>query len=315
MFPGYRSLIVSIFSLLGLSCSSYRQLGIEVASKGKYCSPRSEPNYDSSFIPRKNIGPVVSGALSAKFSERIILIANACGALTDLQELFDLEMKASDSEDYSLVIAQKKQEISQRVSLALSEVASLESEINCERDRCQQAINYLSEIEGEKVRRSTVASIIFGALTTVGTTLVSTDQQVRSVAFLGGILTAGLGLRTLFIKREIEFGHERNILTDIWNESETSKTYPASIWYVLNKREFTDSKEFSVNHYIRLRWKAQLDTYKESKRLAVEKLLFGSGANYGINELRIRESMLSLIQVGVSLTNHDLKLLLLEMVK
>ncbi len=305
-----------IFLAFSLSaCATYQQLGIEVASKGTYCSPRNESKYDSSLVPTKNIEGILAGPLSERYPQHLLLIANACGVLPHLRELSDLEKQQTSLINTSSLF-QKKQLIAQRVSLVAAEVASLETELNCERDRCQQAINYLSQIEGQKIRRSTVASIVLGAATTIAVAFVSGDEQIREVAISGGVLGAAFGLRTLFVNREIEFLHERNILADIWYDKPTSKVYPASIWYVLTEKSFTETKEFPINHYLRLRFKAQLhSSYKVSKRLSLEKLLFEAGANYGINELRIRENMLSLIQVGVSLTNQDLKLLMLEMAK
>jgi hypothetical protein len=173
----------------------------------------------------------------------------------------------------------------------------------------------LSEKENLKIRRSTAASIVLGALTTIMTEFGKDEQQMKAIAIVGGTATAVVGLRTLFVKKKIDFTHKRNVLADIWFKRATSAAYPASIWYVLNEKSFTDDQKYSINYHIQERWQSQLESYGPSKREQFEKLFFGEGGSYGIQELQIRANMLSLIQVGVSLTNHELKLLMVEIAK
>jgi len=253
--------------------------------------------------------------LSTKHPQHIILIANACGVLPLLLNMYELEEQMLSDPSVKSEYSQKKLQIMARLNLVATEVASMETELSCERDRCQQVINYLSEKENLKIRRSTVASIVMGAITTIGTGLTSDQNQIKTIAIVGGTLTALLGLRTLFVRNEIEFTHKRNVLSDIWYKRNTSATYPLSIWYVLSEKYFTDDLQYPMTYHIQQRWQSQLETFSPAKTQKMEKLLFGEGGNYGIQELRIRENMLSLIQVGVSLTNHDLKLLMLEIAK
>jgi len=301
--------------ILSWGCASYHQKGIEVASKGTYCDPRYEPTYDSTFTPKKNIDSILHGPLSAKYPKHLLLIANACGVLDLLIDMNEIEKEMKSSSELRDLYNLKKQQVSMRLNLVATEVASMESEFSCERDRCQQVINYLSEKENLKIRRSTAASIVLGALTTIGTEFGNGEQQMRTIAIIGGTATAVVGLRTLFVKDNIEFTHTRNVLTDIWLNHTTTSNYPASIWYVLTERSFTDEQKYPINYYIRQRWQSEIESYGASKREMHEKLFFGPGGSYGIQELRIRENMLSLIQVGVSLTNHELKLLMVEIAK
>jgi hypothetical protein len=298
-----------------VGCASYQQAGIDVASKGTYCDPRNDPEYDSSFIPKKNIDDVLHGPLGARYPQHLLLIANASGVLHLLQDMFELERQMKSNTELINTYNQKKQLIAARLSLVATEVASMESEFSCERDRCQQVINYLSEKENLKIRRSTAASIVMGAITTIGAGSTTDEEQIKTIAIAGGTVTALLGLRTLFVRKEIEFSHKRNVLSDIWFKREVTSTYPASIWYVLTEKSFTDEQKYSINYYIQQRWQSQIESYGASKRNKLERLFFGEGGNYGIQELRIRENMLSLMEVGVSLTNHDLKLLMLEIAK
>ncbi|MBI1769055.1 MAG: hypothetical protein HYR67_11840 [Bacteroidetes bacterium] len=307
--------IICTLLIFLMGCASYQQTGIEVASKGAYCDPRNEPVYDSTFVPKKNIDSILHSPLSSKYPQHLLLIANASGVLHLLQEMYEIEKQMRLNTGLTNLYLQKKLQVSARLSLVATEVASMESEFSCERDRCQQVINYLSEKENLKIRSSTAASIVMGALTTIGTGATSDEQRIKNIAIVGGTITAVLGLRTLFIKNRIEFSHARNVLADIWFKRMASTTYPASIWYVLTEKSFTDEQKYPINYYIRQRWQSQLESYSSSKELKLEKLFFGEGGRYGIQELRIRENMLSLIQVGVSLTNHDLKLLMVEMAK
>ena len=301
--------------ILLVGCATYHQKGIEVASKGTYCDPRYEPTYDSTFAPKRNIESILQGPLSAKYPRHLLLIANASGVLHLLEEMDEIEKQMKSSGELRDLYNLKKQQISIRLGLVATEVASMESEFSCERDRCQQVINYLLEKENRKIRRSTAASIVLGAFTTMGTEFGKDEQQMRAIAIVGGTITAVVGLRTLFVNDRIEFSHTRNVLTDIWSERSTTSTYPASIWYVLTEKSFTDEQKYPINYYIRQRWQSQIESYGPSKRARLEKLFFGEGGSYGIQELQVRENMLSLIQVGVSLTNHDLKLLMIEIAK
>jgi hypothetical protein len=301
--------------ILLIGCASYHQRGIEVASKGTYCDPRYEPTYDSTFIPKKNIDAILDGPLSKKYPRHLLRIANASGVLDLLAEMLEIEKNMKSSSELRDLYNLKEQQVSTRLALVATEVASMESEFSCERDRCQQVINYLYEKENLKIRRSTAASIVLGALTTILTEFGKDEQEVKAIAIVGGTATAVVGLRTLFVKKKIDFTHKRNVLADIWFKRTTTSAYPASIWYVLTEKSFTDDQKYSINYHIQERWQSQIDSYGPSKRAQLEKLLFGEGGSYGIQELEIRENMLSLIQVGVSLTNHELKLLMIEIAK
>lgn len=307
--PKRMKLLCLFASLTFFSCSSHRQLVKTVASQGDYCAPLAHTARSDTSNLRRNVDSVLSGPFRYKFSKHALLVANAAGMLPVLNEL--VEMKSGGNQRESEVYKKRLQIIGQ-IELMMAEVSSLEAELNCERNRCEQVISYLSKIQEEKIRKSTIYSILVSAATGIALVFIKDEDHDKVVGVTGGALAAAYGIRALLIKDKIEFVHEHNLLSDVWHERKYSKIYPQSIWFALNEKEFLDDYNNTINYYFRLSFSSMLEHYSKKHRSAIEGKLFGNSGLYTIDELQLRLNMLSLVSVGVGIITNDLKIFIQE---
>jgi len=300
--------------LLLTSCALHTPSG-RLRVEAGYCDPPQVYRYEAASAPLASIQPVLDSALTARYSRRNLLIANAAGVLPQLKSLTQLERTAhlQPTEAHQLAALTQRQQVLARLQLMATSIASTAAELDCEGERADQVAGYLAEQEDRYEQRLTVLSIGVGAVAGVGTTVF--DQKIPQYAFGigGGLLTAGLGLLTLTSHRTIAFEHPRNLLTDIWEEKPTSALYPPSVWYCLQERAFSNQGETSVGHNTRQRWQhyGQLAQPNSPKGRQQQALLFGKGGKYSVEELRIRANMLNELQAAVRLIEQDLQGLLL----
>lgn len=293
------------------SCNTNKKINVRV-SQTSYCAPPSPYVYDSSYIPLTDIKPLLQfdTLLAKKYSYEDLLIANATGTLLLLQDLIHLE--SNKSENSLVYILQKKQQIFNRLLLASTEVASLAAELDCESERSKQLAGYLDQLNDTRVQRFTVLSVVTGAITSIATLGNHTSKGQIAVGVTGSIVSALFGgLAVVSSKQKIVFNHKRNLLTDVWNESKTSPYYPPFIWFILQGKEFTNSKQYSSFHNIKERWIAEgmVDTVKKKQ---VE-LYFSKGGKYSANDLHARTNMINQLKAEVRSVNQHLQSLMLKL--
>ena len=293
------------------SCS-LSQKNIRV-SQASYCAPPNPYRYDSTYLPLTDIMPILKhdSLLTYKYSYQDLLIANAAGTLLLLQDVIHLEqMKNTDNLVYILF---KKQQIFNRLLLASTEVASLAAELDCESERSKQLGTYLDQINDDRVQRLTIISVITGAATAIGTSVIKNNKAQIAVGVSGSIISAAFGgLAAFSSHKAIIFKHKRNLLADIWFENKISTNYPPFIWYILNEKEFTNSREYSSIHNLKERWFEQglIDTTKNKKQLD---LYFGVGGKYNADDFHTRTSMLNQLKAEVRSVNQNLQSLMLKL--
>ena len=281
-------------------------------SQTSYCAPPIPYVYDSSYIPLADIKPILQfdTLLAKKYSYEDLLIANATGTLLLLQDLSHLEEKnTTDNLIYTLI---KKQKIFNRLLLASTEVASLAAELDCESERSKQLASYLDEINDTRVQRFTILSVITGAITTVATLGNNTTKGQIVVGVTGSIISAVFGsLAAISSHQSIQFNHHRNLLADVWYEHKTSVYYPPFIWFILQGKEFNNTRQNSSFHNIKERWinEAMVDTTKKKQ---IE-LYFGLGGKYHADDLHTRTNMINQLKAEVRSVNQHLQSLMLKL--
>lgn len=311
MKVSFNLLILLCTCFLLNSCSSNKKINLKI-SQTSYCAPPSPYVYDSTYIPLTDIKPLLQfdTLLAKKYSYEDLLIANATGTLLLLQDLVHLE--ENKAENSLVYILQKKQQIFNRLLLASIEVASLAAELDCESERSKQLASYLDQLNDTRVQRFTILSVVTGAVTGIATLGNHTSKGQIAVGVTGSIVSALFGgLAVISSKQKIVFNHKRNLLTDIWNESKTSPYYPPFIWFTLQGKEFTNSKEHSSFHNIKERWIAEgmVDT-AEKKQV---ELYFGKGGKYNANDLHTRTNMINQLKAEVRSVNQHLQSLMLKL--
>jgi len=281
-----------------------------------YCYPNEYYSSDSIHIPYASIPQslLTDSLLIKKYSISTIQVANATGILPALSELTQLKKQntITPSTETEIKIIAKKQEIANRLIVCRTEIAGIAAELDCEGERADQLSAYMSKKESKKVNKLTVASITLGAFTAIAAILIKPQKTSDGVAITGGLGSAGLGLASLSSSRKTEYMHPRNLLTDIWYEPVSSTYYPTTIWYLLNHKEFSNNKQYSICHNIQNRWKeynqlGDIDSKKTKKQID---LLFGNGGVYTSELLATRANMLNQLQASIKLLDQEIQQLL-----
>ncbi|WP_246859226.1 hypothetical protein [Spirosoma sp. KCTC 42546] len=295
------------------SCRSLKQNQKEVTAQNTYCHPTVDYKYDSTYLPEANIDAILKAdtALTRRYSHHDLVMANAIGVIPLLRELSSLE--TSPKADARLESVVKHQQILNRLLVASTQISSVAAELDCEGERANRLGTYLDQYDSQRIRRLTLLSIIVGAATTVATTLIQSDNASKVVGIGGGIIGAGFGgLAAFSSNRTIHLSHERNLLTDVWQQNQQSSIYPPFVWYVLNEKVFSNSNQYSVSHNIRQRWQNYVLNDSSPDEQA---LYFGKGGDYKADDFHARANMLNQLQSSVRSINQELHSLALALAR
>jgi len=248
------------------------------------------------------------------FSKTAIDTASIIGALPDL-------MIIATARDAGLPIEQlltARQNLVERITLTMLEVASMTGEIDCENERSSQLRTQLQKAEEQRLRSYTVAGLVLGAATAIvsgGIALGRPDAvSANIVNVVGGSAQAGTGYATLSYTATGKLQHERNLLTDLWHGKSESAMYPPAVWRFLN-HVHDESAGTPLSQTLVARWKADNRLGapgSQEERLRAE-LIFGKGGEYTIEDLQTRDAILDQLEATVKLLYQDLALLLREL--
>ncbi|WHZ16427.1 MAG: hypothetical protein OJF52_003276 [Nitrospira sp.] len=251
----------------------------------------------------------------SRFSPRareIAAIIGVQGLLAEFQ-LLEEEM-ARGLDGASLRSLAVRQELSDRLLLALFEANSISAELECEKARAEDLASRLEEIRNDVQQGRTVMAILADSISGVfaGTFLLLGSEILSGLIDLSGSVAAlGFGVAALDGDQAYEFTHGRNLMADVWYGNESSRQFPHPVWRYLNGPVRPNGKRSRRDNIIGS-WRARLGKpgSKEERRLV--DLFFGKGGVYRINELRYRSEMLGLLKTHVNLMTQDLNLLFLE---
>lgn len=251
----------------------------------------------------------------SRFSPRAREIAAIIGVHDLLAEFQSLEEEmARGSDSVSLRSLAIRQELSDRLLLALFEANSIAAELECEKTRAEDLASRLEEIRNDVQQGRTVMAILADSISGVfaGTFLLLGSEIISGVIDLSGSVAAlGFGVAALGGDQAYEFKHGRNLMAEIWYGNESNRQFPHPVWRYLNGSVRPNGKRSRRDNIIGS-WQAKLGKpgSKEERRRA--DLFFGKGGVYRINELRYRSEMLGLLKTHVNLMTQDLNLLFLE---
>jgi hypothetical protein len=266
------------------------------------------PVNDSNYKARYSIDLVPDSTLKSEmkqpvlFHERDMLIANASGTLLFLKNLtFATSDRDSGDSSFMECISRLKDGLNS----IRSQAEGILSELECEAFRTRQLYIQLRNLNSNKNTRLTAESIVIGSATNI-TPVIITEKTPQNITIVSGsLLSAGLSLHTLSsgdLKMKLIF--YRNLLSDIWFAPVKSVDYPAGLWYILNNRNFSNTRQLSKIQLIKMRWlKFELDN---SVNKTTENLFFGTGGIFDQDELELRVSMLSELMAEVNTINVDL---------
>lgn len=269
-------------------------------------------------------GPGLEGdeseaAVSARrFSSQAHETAELIGARDLLWELARLDaVEAPDVQAASLRRLQVLQQLSNRILLALLDVARTAAEADCEEERADQLADRLQEARDKRIRRQTLIAIVGDAMIGIvagGLSLALEATASAATAILGGTVATGFGLAAFFDDTQYVFRHPRNILMEVWDGPDTPMLIPQSVWRHLNRPLGDDPAGRSLRESLIARWRedgrfGEVGSETERRRLL---LFFGEGGVYAIEDLRARAAMLDLLEADVNLMSQDLESLMQE---
>ena len=192
----------------------------------------------------------------------------------------------------------------ERIDRARLTMAATVAELDCESSRARVAAEALTRTSSSQVQSLTFWSIAAAAATGIAAAFLSTrnasDAVQDGVAVGGGLVTAGFGIASLYVKPTITFSHTRNLLADVWNGPSTSTTYPPFLWAYLTRDEYSSTPSTTIRANLVERWH-----HLESIGDAVT-VLVGRGGTYDVDALSLRAAMLDDVRAEISLANQDL---------
>ena len=311
-YLSYGVLLLLSASLL-TGCTTF--MGPAQAGSPIETSRRCIPNMTSRMRAASNvpahtrIQPTTLASIT--FGPDALRVADIVGVVAALNEL--AEESASPHQQPPKILL-SRQRLTEQVLLALFEVTSSTAELTCERDITDQIADRIDEIDNARVKRLTIASIVFGGIAGIisgGVGLAAGAAIAGNAADVGGgVLASWFGVSALFTHSETEFRHERNALEEVWIDSDPPKVFSPIVWRFLHQAD--GSKTKSPRDQIITAWRqegrlGEPGSTEEHRRQA---LFFGLGGQYGATELRARASMLETLEASIRLLHEELEVLL-----
>jgi hypothetical protein len=152
-----------------------------------------------------------------RFSLRARNIAASVGAIPSLNKFAALEKSANtESDSAKLALLFVRQEIDERLSLALLDISSVLAEIDCEQERAIELRSYLQTLINRKVKTLNIASIVVGSAGAIvaGTVSIYEPDANKTIQFISIAAALGSGywaLRQIFIDRKAYFRRTKAI--------------------------------------------------------------------------------------------------------
>ncbi|HET6676321.1 MAG TPA: hypothetical protein VFG71_13330 [Nitrospiraceae bacterium] len=226
-----------------------------------------------------------------------------------------LEREASQNvEGARLQLLEMRQELSDRLLLALFDASGMAAELECEKGRAEAVASGLDEIQNDIQQRRTVIALLadsFAGLLSGVFLFGGSEVLAGGVDVIGNIFQGSFGYAALGGQQEHQLTQSRNLLREVWEGPQESGIFPESVWRFLNWRQENTGLR-SRREAIIQDWKKHLgkpDSEQEGRR---KELYFGEGGTYSIPELRHRAEMLDRLKASVRLMSQDLNLLFKE---
>lgn len=257
--------------------------------------------------------------LAGRFSPQSQIIATSLGVKELLVQMTVLESKAERDVTAALQRLQVQQQISNRILLALLDVARSAAEADCEEKRADQLAELLQEERDKHIRRLLLISIVGDAMIGIvagGLNLAVLETAAAAAEILGGSVATWFGVASLSLSDEArhDFRHQRNLLQEVWIGPKESALIPPSVWRHMTRPLPEDPEQYSLRESLIMRWRqdgrlGEAGSELEQRRIA---LFFGEGGSYSIEDLRDRAAMLELLKTDVNLMSQDLERLMEE---
>lgn len=312
--------------LLGLAsgCAIGRAPLVHPEAGDRRCGPVSTVQRSIDHPPSRvhtdtESPPDNTDVLTERFSPRSQRIADRIGVKHLLVRTAVLEEKADQDIATAVERLRVQQQISNRIALALLDVARTAAEADCEEKRADQLAEVLGEERDKHIRRLLLISIVGDAMIGIvagGLNLAVMETAAAAAEIFGGAVATWFGIASLSLSDEArhEFRHQRNLLQEVWVGPKESSLIPSSVWRHMTRPLPEDLGQYSLRESLIMRWRqdgrlGEAGSEQEQRRIT---LFFGEGGSYSIDDLRDRAAMLELLKTDVNLMSQDLERLMEE---
>ncbi len=256
--------------------------------------------------------------LPTSFSWRAIQTAQAIDVLPLINQLELAEELPEVDASRRISILSLRQEVLGRVLLSMIAISSTAAHISCEIERTYQVADRLKNSEQARIKQQTLLAVIIGAGAAVasgGFSLAATESIGEGIAgIVGGTIAGALGISALYQESEQYFEHPDNILREVWDEPDTARFIPPSVWEFLDRpmKEGPDRRTFREELVDGWRQEGRMGaegSEEERKRI---QLLFAGGGTYRSSDLVVRGQMLDMLRATILLMNREVEVLIRE---
>lgn len=296
-------------------------------STNSYCLPpqrfgsgaETSPAVTPTPAPRPAVAIADTTGLP-QLSVRSRQLAHAYGLVPALHRLTRLRLAGNGpADETSRAFVRQRHALTLQVVQASADAVRVAQELECEKQRADQAVVGLQGLKSQRTTNLTLGSLLAGAASgTVSATILNPDKANLNLVLTvsTAALSAGLGVATLFVNPRLNYPLPYNMLADVWYQRPQPAFYPAGLWSALNEVRAgrPDANVPAPLPHLRQRWARydQLTSGKPAQQTQRQELYFGKGGAYQLDELQVRSSMLTQLGVAVRLISEDLQKLLVE---
>lgn len=320
-----RRALACVFSLLWAGCAT-TQPPVEVNGNDEteqyiaatYCSPAYTPQAVASGELQSELTILQKEPLRYDLpllslaSRRIAEVIRVDELLAQIPSL---EREVADNVPGArLRLLEMRQELSDKLLLALFDASSVAAELECEKGWADAIAAGLEEEQNDVQQRRTVIALLADATAGLlsGLFLFGGSEVLAGGAdIIGNLLQGSYGYAALGGQQQYELRLPRNLLREVWDGPEVSEMFPESVWRFLNSPNGQQQPK-SRRDLIVQEWKKRLGEAGSEKETRRKELFFGEGGIYSGNELRHRAEMLDRLKASVRLMSQDLNRLFKE---
>jgi hypothetical protein len=274
----------------------------------------------SDFLPLESL--LADTFLTSSYSVQSIVVANAYGLVDDIRDLKTLkitETQLKSNDTIRLATLEKAIEIDKTMNLATLEIQTLQTFLNCNNRKLIQAKTDLEQLNNETRSTFTNSAIIIGVVASVlVAAAVISDGQLNSGSFKdwvgigGGLVAAGLAIKSEGVNKKIGLSHSHNAIAAIWNGTNDQGVFTDNTWYLLNQPYLIDSSEFSIRESIIQTWKTSKSMLQEEDHMKYIPIIMGNGGEYTEEMIQLRMDMLEEVKHSIVEVSRLLSLLTYE---
>lgn len=316
---------LGLLLVLATACGSTRPLTVPPALTGGGCAPWSAAD-SVAAAPRPALQMAgLDTTLTHRFSAASLHTAHAFWLLPPLAAYAQARRQYRRQPTLAgrVAVLEHRQQLSQRLTQAQLEVATVASQLDCQEEQADQLAGFMANRASEAETRLTAASIVVGAVGSVAVgALFFNNKGGKADELIGigtGLAGAGLGLRILRNARRpptVLVAHARNPLGAVWAGDNAAGLFPPAVWYYLTQPHPAAPGQPPVLERLRADWTryGQLGPENSKERTRLTQLFFGAGGAYTAAELGTRADMHDELESQVNLLQRDLARLSRELV-